>query len=1407
MESERKKTILSTIILFLFILVGNAQEATFRRVPAEMDLISAQTNCIMRDSRGFIWLATQCGMSRFDGYRFTTFLHDDKNSASLPDNSVEIIQEDGLGRLLVKTAKGYCVFDNMTQTFSSDINEYINNFGIKGQVSYIFIDKDKNLWLSILDQGLYKIDFKNGAKHFLAFGKNLHRGETTYITRSGNNVYVNYSDGYMVEIDANRMRITRQTDFIMKHRTSAKENYKTEVDDRGNLWVIQNNRTFVYYGAGNQWFTSAREFFEKLGYKLPIEGDFVVRTIASDNLGNMWLGSDHKGLFMFNHQKRIAKQYLYSPTDFLTIPDNTIQSLYVDEFNGLWVGTYKNGLAYYSPRQQKFSTILLGDICTITQDANGLLWCGTNDSGIITYDINSGASRTIDMAESGLGSNTVVSSLAARDGSLWFGTWNGGMAHYVSGAWKVYKAEDGSGLANNSVWSLLQLPDGRIAVGTLGSGVQILDPATGQFTTYDSKNNGLISDYVSSLAMGKDGRLLVSNSEGLSMLNLKTGKFDNIKGNRAGIAFPSKLLNQVYQDSRGIIWCATMSGLAAYDPSTDQMTLLNANGGSTDNVICAIGENREHNIWVTNERSLARITVSKEKDGTWGYFVTSYSSIDGLQDRVFNQRSIKLLSDGNMVVGGQDGLNIIPPQPRQRVANTAKALFAGIVLFDHPIQVGEEYDGHVVIDKDINEIRELELTSKEKDFTILLASSEVSLPQKARFLYRLDGFSDKWLLTQEDQSSLTFTSLPAGHYTLNVRVVDHNGVVGKDISSLNITILPPPYLSTWAILIYLIILAFVIYQGRKIIIRRQLARYKLEQSKREVARIKEMEEMKLNFFTNVSHELRTPLMLIISPLQALIKKENEPEKHKTLELILRNAERLLQMVGQILDFRKIEKDKEQLNLVSGDFVVYISHIVANFKALGGKDTSIEFRSNISSLIMAFDADKIRKIVDNLLSNAMKFTPDGGRITVAVNLRNNANASDKAMMEIVVADNGTGIRDEDKKHIFERFYMGSNKNPYGGSGVGLSIAHDFAVLHGGDITVADNKGGGTIFTVTIPVRHDPSLQANDVDAADKLKVDIKDAFVDNSTTTEITEQQKESDAQKDRVEQSREKKSTDKNETSDGSVITDGKKPEDVDNKGVEGKEESGKKKPTVLIVDDSTDFLDFFSNELSQHFNVLTAENGRQALDRISEHKPDLIISDVMMPVMDGNELCKAVKSNKRTADIPFIMLTARLAQEHQIEGLANGADDYVTKPFNLEMLYMRINNLLKWHNAVPDKQQDKLEPKLKHIEITSLDKQLVNDATKYVDDNISDTTLNVESMAKALGMSRVQLYKRLLPVTGSTPTEFIREIRLRRAEQLLRESQLSISEVAYRVGFNNPRYFSKYFKEMYGVMPSQYKK
>jgi signal transduction histidine kinase/DNA-binding response OmpR family regulator len=833
------------------------------------------------------------------------------------------------------------------------------------------------------------------------------------------------------------------------------------------------------------------------------------------------------------------------------------------------------------------------------------------------------------------------------------------------------------------------------------------------------------------------------------------------------------------------------------------MTLLNANGGSTDNVICAIGENREHNIWVTNERSLARITVSKEKDGTWGYFVTSYSSIDGLQDRVFNQRSIKLLRDGNMVVGGQDGLNIIPPQPRQRVANTAKALFAGIVLFDHPIQVGEEYDGHVVIDKDINEIRELELTSKEKDFTILLASSEVSLPQKARFLYRLDGFSDKWLLTQEDQSSLTFTSLPAGHYTLNVRVVDRNGVVGKDISSLNITILPPPYLSTWAILIYLIILAFVIYQGRKIIIRRQLARYKLEQSKREVARIKEMEEMKLNFFTNVSHELRTPLMLIISPLQALIKKENEPEKHKTLELILRNAERLLQMVGQILDFRKIEKDKEQLNLVSGDFVVYISHIVANFKALGGKDTSIEFRSNISSLIMAFDADKIRKIVDNLLSNAMKFTPDGGRITVAVNLRNNTNASDKAMMEIVVADNGTGIRDEDKKHIFERFYMGSNKNPYGGSGVGLSIAHDFAVLHGGDITVADNKGGGTIFTVTIPVRHDPSLQANDVDAADKLKVDIKDAFVDNSSVADTHEPKNESDAQKDRVEQ----KDESKKETSGISDTVDDKQQENDDNESVESNEKDGKKKQTVLIVDDSTDFLDFFSNELSQHFNVLTAENGRQALDRISEHKPDLIISDVMMPVMDGNELCKAVKGNKRTADIPFIMLTARLAQEHQIEGLANGADDYVTKPFNLEMLYMRIHNLLKWHNAVPDKQQNKIEPKLKHIEITSLDKQLVNDATKYVDDNISDTTLNVESMAKALGMSRVQLYKRLLPVTGSTPTEFIREIRLRRAEQLLRESQLSISEVAYRVGFNNPRYFSKYFKEMYGVMPSQYKK
>ena len=1356
-------------------LLSQSMSLPFHRIKADATATSSQVNCIMSDSRGYIWVGTQYGMARYDGFSFSTLLHVDGLTTSLPNNMVDDIQEDRNGRLWVHTMQGYCVYDNYSETFDTDLHDYIGNYHIQGTPDKIYIDDEKNLWITVVGKGLYRIDAKNSKTTFKSFGKEYHSSKITWLLRNGRQIIVNFDDGMIKALDANTLQQRWQTDFVKKQNYGSINNYKTYIDDRGDVWVSGNHGVFVYGSGKKKWYTNVRDFFGELGYKLPFNDEMLIKDVTSDRSHHLWIATEHLGLLMFSHKDLSARQFLYNRLDPNSIPDNTIQCLYVDKEGGLWIGSIKNGIAYYSPSEIKFETIALGDICSITQDRNGTLWCTSNDAGIITYDPRTKDTRTISDKESGLGSNTVVCSMTADDGSLWFGTYNGGMARYKDGSWKVWRAGNGSGLLNDNVWALTQLPDGTVAIGTLGSGVQLYDPRADKFTdTYNTKNSKILSDYISSMTVSHDGRLIISHSEGLAFIDLKTRNIENVRGNHAGVAFSSQLINQVFEDSRGIIWCATLSGINAYNPKTDNLVTINNLVSIPGSVACGVTEDRSGQIWVVNEHSVSAITVSGDGKGKFSYFATAFNSLDGLQERPFNYRSIHLLSNGDIAVGGQDGINIIPPRTVGKRKSNARVLFSGLVLFDHPLRVGEEYNGRIILNGNLDVSRSISLKHRENAFTIILASSEISVPQKARFRYRLKGFSDKWAITPEDQNSITFTNLAPGNYTLEAQVINRDGSIGTEISQLKVHISPPIYLSIWAIILYIIIIGTAIWYWRRYILRRQKAKFEVEQYQKELKRTREIEEMKLNFFTNVSHELRTPLMLIISPIQALLNKENDESKKKILDMIYRNAQRLLEMVGQILDFRKMEKNRQTLNLITGDIAGYVRNITDSFQSFGGKGIHLEYHSPIESFNMAFDSDKVRKIIGNLLSNAMKYTQDGGRVDVTLNILPKEDGNDKDMLQITVADNGPGISDEDKKHIFERFYMAHNvESPYGGTGVGLNLAHDFAILHGGDITVADNKGGGTVFTVTLPIRHDPSLPM----------------------MGQQSHQQKGSTA-------------TTTEDIAPVVSVETGNKGTGVKAQGdTVAKEKEGERIPEILLVDDSTDFLDFMKEELGQRYRVRTAENGKQALDKISEHKPDLILSDVMMPVMDGNEFCRAVKENKHTADIPFIMLTARLAQEHQIEGLANGADEYITKPFNLDVLYMRIKNLLKWHDSAPATDAGKLQPELKHVEITSLDRQLVDKATQYVDDNIRDSSISVESMAKALGMSRVQLYKRLLPVTGSTPIEFIRQIRLRRAEQLLRESQLTVSEVAYSVGFNNPRYFSKYFKEMYGVMPSQYKK
>lgn len=616
-------------------------------------------------------------------------------------------------------------------------------------------------------------------------------------------------------------------------------------------------------------------------------------------------------------------------------------------------------------------------------------------------------------------------------------------------------------------------------------------------------------------------------------------------------------------------------------------------------------------------------------------------------------------------------------------------------------------------------------------------------------MYKLEGFNNDWLTLPVGVHNVTFTNLAPGKYVLRVKAINSDGYVGIKEAMLGIVVNPPFWMSWWAYLLYAAGLVVVLFLARYRMLKREREKFHLQQIENEVAKNEEINNMKFRFFTNVSHELRTPLTLIISPLEGMLKETTDELQSTRLQLMYRNAQRLLHLVNQLLDFRKGEMSTHQLSLSEGDIISYVHSVCNSFLLMADKKhIQFSFFSGIDTFSMAFDADKVGKIVMNLLSNAFKFTPEGGRVTVMI--EHVTGTPDT--LEIKIADTGIGISDVDKEHIFDRFYQADHKGveETTGNGIGLSLVRDFVTLHEGEVKVFDNIGTGSVFVIQFPVKH----VETQVQLPEETGMSVGD-------------------------EEDREMKE--------------------------EVREETGRKDfPLLLVVDDNEDFRIFMRYSLELQYRVKLAVNGNEAWEMMQEELPDLVISDVMMPQMDGNELCRLIKQDKRTAHIPVILLTARQNTEAKLEGLQTGADDYVTKPFNMTILVLRIRKLIelsRYHRVT----QGMIDPAPSEIVITSLDEKLIEKAIKYVEDNMSRTELSVEELSRELGMSRVHLYKKLLQITGKTPIEFIRVIRLKRAAQLLRESQLHVSEVAFEVGFNNPKYFSRYFKDEFGVLPSVY--
>ena len=1321
-----------------------AQSYQFKHLEVSDGLSNNSVNTICKDRDGFMWFGTTTGLNRYDGYTFKIYQHAENDPGSLPDNYITDIVEMPDGRFWVNTGRGYVLFDKEQDCFITDVTGFMKNLESGGVPEQVFVDREGNTCLSVAGEGCYR--YKEGGKRlfFSYVEHSLPEHGVTQIAECSDGLLLIYNTGLLVCLDRATLAIKWKSDEIKKYIPAGKTIEFSLFVDRDNcIWAYSLMGIWAYDCGTKSWRTDLTAIWSS-------RPDVIIHAVAQDIEGRIWVGKDYDGIDVLEKETGKVTSLVAHDDNGRSLPHNTIYDLYADRDGIMWVGTYKKGVSYYSESIFKFNMYEWGDITCIEQADENRLWLGTNDHGILLWNRSTGKAEPFWRDAEGQLPNPVVSMLKSKDGKLWVGTFNGGLYCMNGSQIRSYKEGVGNALASNNVWALVEDDKGRIWIASLGGGLQCLEPVSGTFETYTSSNSALLENNVTSLCWVDNNTLFFGTAnQGVGMMDMRTREIKKIQGQSGNVKLSNDAVNHVYKDSRGLVWIATREGLNVYDTRRHVFLDLSSVAEAKGNFIAAITEDQERNMWVSTSRKVIRVTVASDGKGSYLFDSRAYNSEDGLQNCDFNQRSIKTLHNGIIAIGGLYGVNVFAPDHIRYNKMLPNVMFTGLSLFDEAVKVGQSYGGRVLIEKELNDVENVEFDYKQNIFSVSFASDNYNLPEKTQYMYKLEGFNNDWLTLPLGVHNVTFTNLAPGKYVLRVKAINSDGYVGIKEATLGIVVNPPFGMSWWAYLLYAVGLVIVLFLARYRMLKREREKFHLQQIENELAKNEEINNMKFRFFTNVSHELRTPLTLIISPLEGMLKETTDELQSTRLQLMYRNAQRLLHLVNQLLDFRKGEMSTHQLSLSEGDIISYVHSVCNSFLLMADKKhIQFSFFSGIDTFSMAFDADKVGKIVMNLLSNAFKFTPEGGRVTVMI--EHVAGTPD--ILEIKIADTGIGISDVDKEHIFERFYQAGHKGveETTGNGIGLSLVRDFVTLHEGEVKVFDNIGMGSVFVIQFPVKH----------------VETQVQLPEETGMSAGDEEDKEMKE---------------------------------------EAREETERKNfPLLLIVDDNEDFRIFMRYSLELQYRVKLAVNGKEAWEMMQEELPDLVISDVMMPQMDGNELCRLIKQDKRTAHIPVILLTARQNTEAKLEGLQTGADDYVTKPFNMTILVLRIRKLIelsRYHRVT----QGMIDPAPSEIVITSLDEKLIEKAIKYVEDNMSRTELSVEELSRELGMSRVHLYKKLLQITGKTPIEFIRVIRLKRAAQLLRESQLHVSEVAFEVGFNNPKYFSRYFKDEFGLLPSVY--
>lgn len=1360
----RKLLFTLTACLFCFSLFAQQEQIQFSRLEISSGLSHNQVNAILKDTRGFMWFATLTGLNRYDGYEFKVFKHDPRDSTSLADDFVTGIFQLPDHKLYLETRGGPNIYDPRTETFIRNVKPYLLELHIKGDIIRdIILDHQGNYWFNAVN-GLFK--YSPASKKTIY--SPCSGGNPTQLSASkiaslqkdaAGNIWLIHQDKTIEMLDNSTAKVKERIQSFREPGQSS-EDYRLFIDESDDLWIYRLNRQegISYYRP----ITGEKRFIDKGTAGL---NNNLINCILQDAKGLIWIATDHGGINVLNKKDFSVRYLVNKENDPKSLGQNSVLSLYKDDSGVIWLGTFKKGISFYHEKILKFPLyryqggdiggLSYEDINRFVEDDLGNIWIGTNGGGLFYLNRKTGKFKRYlhDPADANSLSNDIIVSLYIdRAKKLWIGTYFGGLNSFDGQNFKTYKhsAVDKESLADDRVWDVLEDRSGKLWVATLSGGLDQLDRKTGIFKHKKAgEQNSIGSDYLSCLLEDRKGNLWIGTSDGVDVRR-KDGQFLHYRNESSQAnSLINNIVYDLMEDSYGFIWIATRDGISRLNPETGQFRNFDSKDGLIEKATLKILEDHQRNLWLSTSNGLFNILVSKNKNKDFSYTFRKYDEQDGLQGSAFNANAGYKTKAGELLFGGANGFNVFQPQHIKNDQSKPVVVLSDLQIANQSVGIGEKNNGTVVLDQSIGLTKAIQLRYNQNGFTLTFAALHYFNPQKIRYKYMLEGFDHRWQELESTNRRATYTNIDPGKYMFKVKSTAASGNWVDTETQLQITIMPPFWRTTFAYFLYVGMAGGTLLLIRRRGIKRIKTAFLIAQERQQAKRIHDLDLLKIKFLTNVSHEFRTPLSLIITPMEKLIRQAPEAEKQQ-LQMIQRNGRRLLNLVNQLLDFRKMEVQELKLHPKTGDIIQFIQELCYSFSDVAErKNIALHFETDRKSLVTKFDYDKIERILFNLLSNAFKFTPEDGEVKISLAVTFNGNKQLQLCLQI--SDTGIGIPVEKQEKIFERFFQHDVPDSMvnQGSGIGLSITKEFVRLHGGTIHVESSPDNGSIFTVIlfldeVDVQPDLPVGSQSLQIPVTVKLPANDDFSWKS-------------------------------------------------------------KKPVLMLVEDNEDFRFYLKDNLKEYYQIAEAANGREGWQKILSVHPDLIVSDVSMPEMSGIDLCKKIKSDKRTAHLPVILLTALITEDQQLSGLETGASDYMTKPFNFEILLSKIRNLLQQQAVTKKTYQKQVTFKPAVAEIESVDDKFIRQIGTHLEKHLADPSYTVDQLSTDMNMSRVGLYKKIIPLTGKSPIEYIRFYRLQKAKPILQKSQLTIAEIAYEVGFSNPKHFSKYFKQEFGILPSVY--